>query len=192
LGKTQADSGATSEAAATLDSYERVGDVADAFGSVNPAIAALIPPATGEEEVESIRNERARGRVTELRGAAGAPHLLERIRPDLGLRRWAESALSQLVARHVVCIADLSRLSQSPMGSGPIYSDEQRAAIIEAVLEDGLSARRAVEEARLGGLGIAAFEMPVSTAQGIVRHAKPRATRDDVAVGPVHPGPPWD
>ena len=64
------------------------------------------------------------------------------------------------------------------MGRGPLYSDEQREAIISAVLEDGLSARQAVEKASLGGLGLAAFEMPVSTAQGIVRQAKHRGTRD--------------
>jgi hypothetical protein len=77
------------------------------------------------------------------------------------------------------------------MGRGPFYSDEQREAIIKAVLEDGLSARQAVEKARLGDLGIAAFEMPVSTAQGIVRHARLRGTReslsDRLAVGADRP-----
>jgi hypothetical protein len=65
------------------------------------------------------------------------------------------------------------------MAGRPFYSDAQREAVIKAVLEDGLSARKAVEEARLGRLEVGPFDMPVSTAQGIVRHAKMFRTREN-------------
>ena len=63
------------------------------------------------------------------------------------------------------------------------YSDEQRQAIIDAQLEDGLSARKAVELAETGHLGLPAFYMPPSTASGLAvrarrRHARTAITED--------------
>ncbi len=58
----------------------------------------------------------------------------------------------------------------------PTYAPEEREAIIHAVLDEGLSARQAVERAAAGELGIPAFEMPVSTAQDIVGDAKRNVT----------------
>jgi hypothetical protein len=57
-----------------------------------------------------------------------------------------------------------------------IYSDEQREALARAVLEDGLTAREAVEKAAAGELDTPAFEIPLSTAQGIVTQAKRQGT----------------
>lgn len=52
------------------------------------------------------------------------------------------------------------------------YSDDQRQAIAQAVLDQGVTAREAVERARAGELGVAKFEVPVSTAQRFVTQAK--------------------
>ena len=57
-----------------------------------------------------------------------------------------------------------------------IYSDEQREALARAVLEDGLTAREAVEKAAAGELDTPAFDIPLSTAQGIVTQAKRQGT----------------
>ena len=54
------------------------------------------------------------------------------------------------------------------------YSDDQRDAIVSAVLDDGLSARESAEKASAGELGVPAFHIPVSTAQAIVTDAKNR------------------
>ena len=54
------------------------------------------------------------------------------------------------------------------------YSDDQRDAIVSAVLDDGLSARESAEKASAGELGVPAFDIPVSTAQAIVTDAKNR------------------
>jgi hypothetical protein len=54
------------------------------------------------------------------------------------------------------------------------YSDEQRDAIVAAVLDRGLSAREATVKAAVGELEAPPFDMPVSTAQAIVTDAKHR------------------
>jgi hypothetical protein len=52
------------------------------------------------------------------------------------------------------------------------YSDDQRQAIARAVLDDGLTAREAVERAAAGELGIPPFDVPLSTAQGFVTETR--------------------
>ena len=64
------------------------------------------------------------------------------------------------------------------------YTNEQRQAIIDAQLENGLSARKAVELAETGQLGLPAFYLPPSTAGGLAararrRHARTAVTEDD-------------
>lgn len=53
--------------------------------------------------------------------------------------------------------------------------------MVRGVLEDGLSAREAVEKVRLGDLEAPAFDMPVSTAQPIIRQAKLRGRVDGLS-----------
>lgn len=69
------------------------------------------------------------------------------------------------------------------MGSHPVkYSDQQKDAIVAAVLDQGLSAREATQRAAVGELEPPPFDMPVSTAQTIVTDAKRRgrvADRDE-------------
>jgi hypothetical protein len=50
----------------------------------------------------------------------------------------------------------------------PQYTDAQRAAVVRAVVEGGLTATQAVEAAAAGALGIEPFEMPAATARGLV------------------------
>jgi hypothetical protein len=54
------------------------------------------------------------------------------------------------------------------------YSDDQREAIVTAVLDQGLSAREATVKAAAGELDPPAFDMPLSTAQAIVTDATRR------------------
>jgi hypothetical protein len=67
-----------------------------------------------------------------------------------------------------------------PMGRNAVrYSDDQRDAIVAAVLDQGFSAREAIVKAAAGELEPPAFEMPVSTAQAIVTDAKHRGRTAD-------------
>ena len=55
----------------------------------------------------------------------------------------------------------------------PDYSEEERAAVVAAVLEHGLSAREAAEAAAAGELGLDPFEPSTSTVQGwVVQHKR--------------------
>jgi hypothetical protein len=57
------------------------------------------------------------------------------------------------------------------MGS-PVYSDDQRQAIVFAMLDEGRTARAAVTAAAAGELGVPAFKIPESTARDIARQAR--------------------
>ena len=50
----------------------------------------------------------------------------------------------------------------------PHYTDDQRTAVVRAVVEKGMTATQAVEAAAAGELGIDPFEMPAVTARGLV------------------------
>jgi hypothetical protein len=50
----------------------------------------------------------------------------------------------------------------------PQYTDAQRAAVVRAVVEQGMTATQAVEAAAAGALGVEPFEMPAATARGLV------------------------
>jgi hypothetical protein len=86
---------------------------------------------------------------------------------------------SRPVSDHLPTLAGMGRLSS-------LYSSDQRDAVIQAVLDDDLSAREAVEKARVGHLGVAAFDMPVSTAQQIVHQAKLRGRVDGLSDRSIH------
>jgi hypothetical protein len=49
----------------------------------------------------------------------------------------------------------------------PQYTDAQRAAVVRAVVEQGMTAAQAVEAAAAGALGIEPFKMPAATARGL-------------------------
>jgi hypothetical protein len=56
----------------------------------------------------------------------------------------------------------------------PKYSSEQKQAIVHAIVDQGMTARRATELAAQGALekGLAPFKMPISTAHSFTRRAK--------------------
>jgi hypothetical protein len=62
------------------------------------------------------------------------------------------------------------------------YTPEQRKAIVDAVIDGGLSAPKAVKAAKAGQLdGIAAFEIPVTTARDLVWKEKQRRREHEEA-----------
>lgn len=59
------------------------------------------------------------------------------------------------------------------------YTDEQRAAIRRAIVENGLNASQAVEHAAAGTLkrGLAPFAMPLSTARNLAQRERRKRSR---------------
>lgn len=62
----------------------------------------------------------------------------------------------------------------------PRYSDEQKTAIVAAILDDEFPAQDAVDRASAGELGLPPFDMPISTARGYVTRARQKRTREEL------------